>query len=90
MEKTTEEIENLLNTVPTGAAAPMSPLSQATLSKSATIGGLDAPIYFLGLSPGKVGVGQGNLVVPGLSPGAYPVVVTVGGVASNGPTVYVQ
>ena len=78
------------NAVPTGAAAPDAPLSQATLEKSATIGGQDAPIQFLGLMPERVGLAQANLVVPALSPGAYPVVITVGGVASNGPTVYVK
>jgi uncharacterized protein (TIGR03437 family) len=47
-------------------------------------------VQFLGLTPGTVGWAQANLVVPGLSPGAYPVVLTVGGAASNGATVYVQ
>ncbi len=78
------------NPVATGAAAPDAPLSQATLAKSATIGDQDAPILFLGLMPGKVGLAQGNLLVPALSPGAYPVVITVGGVRSNAATVYVQ
>jgi uncharacterized protein (TIGR03437 family) len=78
------------NPVPTGAAAPMSPLSRATLPLSASIGGTDAPVQFLGLTPGAVGLAQANLLVPALSPGAYQVVVTIGGVASNGATVYVQ
>jgi uncharacterized protein (TIGR03437 family) len=78
------------NAVATGAAAPDAPLSQATLPKSATIGGQDAPILFLGLAPGKVGLAQANVLIPALSPGAYPVTITVGGVTSNGPAVYVQ
>jgi uncharacterized protein (TIGR03437 family) len=78
------------NAVPTGAKTPSSPLSNATLPFSATVGGWDSPVQFLGLTPGTVGWAQANLVVPGLSSGAYPVVVTVNGVASNGATVYVQ
>jgi uncharacterized protein (TIGR03437 family) len=78
------------NPVATGTATPSSPFSKATLPVSATIGGWDTTVAFLGLTPGTVGSAQANLVVPGLSSGAYPVVVTVGGVASNGPTVYVQ
>jgi uncharacterized protein (TIGR03437 family) len=51
---------------------------------------MNAPIYFLGLTPGTVGLAQANLIVPALGPGAYPVVVTIGGVASNTATVYIQ
>ncbi len=78
------------NPVATGAAAPATPLSRATQPASVTIGGWDTPIQFLGLIPGSVGWAQANLVVPQLSAGAYPVVVTVGGVASNGPNVYIH
>jgi uncharacterized protein (TIGR03437 family) len=78
------------NPVATGTATPQSPLSRATLAVSATIGGWDSTVQFVGLTPGTVGIAQANLVVPGLSPGAYPVVITIGGVASNQGTVYVQ
>jgi uncharacterized protein (TIGR03437 family) len=78
------------NPVATGAGAPNSPYSVATLPKSATIGGWSAVIDFLGLTPGTAGVEQANLTVPALAPGTYAVVVTVGGVASNGPTVYTK
>jgi uncharacterized protein (TIGR03437 family) len=76
--------------IPTGAAAPSSPLSNATLPKSATIGGMNAPVYFLGMTPGYVGLAQANLTVPAAGSGSQPVVITVGGVASNGPAVYVK
>jgi len=33
---------------------------------------------------------QANLVVPNLSPGQYPVVITVNGVESNAGTMYVK
>jgi uncharacterized protein (TIGR03437 family) len=78
------------NPVATGAGASGSPLSRATLPNSATIGGWNSTVDFLGLTPGTAGVAQADLTVPGLSPGAYAVVVTVGGVASNGPTIYTK
>lgn len=78
------------NPVATGAGAVASPLSSATLPKSATIGGANSTVYFLGLTPATAGVAQANLAVPALSPGTYPVVVTVGGVPSNGVTVYTR
>ena len=68
--------------VATGAAAPASPLSNATSSYSATIGGQPVTVYFLGLAPGFVGLGQANLQVPNLAAGSYPVILTVNGVSS--------
>jgi uncharacterized protein (TIGR03437 family) len=76
--------------VATGAGAVASPLSSATLPKSATIGGANSTVYFLGLTPATAGVAQANLAVPALSPGTYQAVVTVGGVPSNGVTVYTR
>lgn len=76
--------------VPTGAGANGPPsLSVATLPKSATIGGWDSPVGYLGLTPNTV-IAQANLTVPGLSTGGYAVVLTVGGVASNGPKLYIK
>jgi uncharacterized protein (TIGR03437 family) len=75
-----------------GAAASTTQLSYSTFSSSATatISGWTSNVQFLGLAPGWVGLDQANLVVPvGLSTGAYPVVITVNGVESNGPTMYV-
>ncbi len=78
------------NPVATGAPAPLSPLSRVKASASATIGGQPANIQFLGLTPQFVGVVQANIQVPPLSPGDYPLVITVGGVQSNTPTVTVS
>ena len=76
-----------------GVAASTTQLSRSTLSYSATIGGwsIAPPAFgFLGLAPGWVALDQANLTVPaGLSTGAYPVMITVGGVASNAPTIYI-
>jgi uncharacterized protein (TIGR03437 family) len=78
------------NPVPTGAAAPASPLSRAKATASATIGGRPATVQFLGLAPSFVGLAQANVLVPDLAPGDYPLVITVGGVASNAPLVSVK
>lgn len=78
------------NPVATGAATPNAPLSQATLPAKATIGGFDTSIKFLGLTPGFVGLAQANLEIPNLSPGKYPIVITIDGVSSNAGTMWVQ
>ena len=75
--------------IATGAAALFSPLSYFTASVSATIGDLPAPVTFAGLTPTLVALGQVNLQIPNLPPGQYPVVITIGGVASNTATIYV-
>ncbi|MFN7992261.1 MAG: hypothetical protein U0Q18_01580 [Bryobacteraceae bacterium] len=52
-------------------------------SPSATIGGLPASLTYAGPAPGTVGVAQMNMHVPSLSPGDYPLQVTVGGGSSH-------
>lgn len=80
----------LSQSVTTGAAIPNPPpYVTATLANSATIGGLDAPVYFMGMSPGLVGLAQANLTVPNLAAGTYPVVITIGGVSSQSATLAV-
>mgnify|MGYP003341674195 CR=1 FL=1 len=44
--------------------APSTRLYRAALDSSATIGGRDVPILFLGLTPGFVGLAQANLQLP--------------------------
>jgi uncharacterized protein (TIGR03437 family) len=78
------------NAVATAAAAPADKLSSATLPVKAAIGNADSVVKFLGLTPGFVGLAQANLVVPVLSPGKYPIVITVNGVESNAATMYIQ
>jgi uncharacterized protein (TIGR03437 family) len=64
-------------------------VSRVTSPHAVTLGGKTAKVYYLGLAPLLVGVYQANFAVPSLTPGNYPLVVTVAGVSSNGPTVSV-
>jgi uncharacterized protein (TIGR03437 family) len=77
------------NPVATDTPAPSNPLSRATLPASATIGGQNAPIGFLGLTPSGIALAQANITVPSLASGDYPVAITIGGVTSNAPLISV-
>jgi len=73
-----------------GEAAGSSPLSKVTSSVTATIGSKAAEVSFAGLAPTFVGLWQVNVVVPaGLSQGEYPLIISVGGQASNAANVSV-
>jgi uncharacterized protein (TIGR03437 family) len=82
------------NTPPDGAAAPASePLARIKLTATITIGGAPVTnVAYAGLAPGLVGLYQINVQVPdGAATGdAVPVVVNVGGNASNMVTIAVQ
>jgi uncharacterized protein (TIGR03437 family) len=81
----------VLTTTPSdGSATPLSPLAWATLPFTATVGGMNAPVRFLGLTPGFVGLAQANLQVPLLSTGDYPLVITIGSAASAPALLAVQ
>ena len=68
----------------TGVPAPSSPLMQVSLPATVTIGGQPAQAAFLGLTPGSIGLCQANVTVPpGLTPGDYPITITIGGVTSS-------
>ena len=73
--------------IPTGAApavgTPIANLPQPDQTTTVTIGEVPAPIDFIGVPAGLVGVTQINFQVPGgVGIGAQFVVVTVGGVSS--------
>lgn len=78
------------NPVTDGTAAPLSPLSTANATATATIGTLNAPIQFLGLAPEFAGLAQANIQVPALPSGDYPLVITVGGYLSASAIVSVS
>ena len=73
--------------IPTGAAplagTPTDSLPQPAQTTIVTVGNVPAPIDFIGVPPGLVGVTQINFQVPnGVGIGAQSVVVSVGGVSS--------
>ena len=74
--------------IPQGVASS-DKLNICTLPHSATVGGKPAITAFLGLTPGLVAVGQANVAIPKLETGDHPLVLTIGGVASNPATVSV-
>jgi len=64
-----------------GVPAPDTP-ALATLSATATIGALNAPLQGLALTPGLVGVAQAILQIPTLTASDYQLIITVNGVPS--------
>jgi uncharacterized protein (TIGR03437 family) len=76
----------------TGRASPSNPPGVAVVQPTATIGGVNAPVQFAGLTPGFVGLYQVNIQVPsGVTPGAaVPLVITQNGNASNTVTIGVR
>ena len=78
------------NAVPDGTPAPSSPLSRTTAAYSAVLDWTNAPVTFLGLTPGFIGLVQANIQVPRVSSGDHSLVITVGGVASNSALVSVK
>ena len=66
-----------------GAAPATGQTVSAISITSATIGGVPAQIEFAGLAPQFPGVAQINVKAPGLPSGVYPLIVTIGGRASN-------
>jgi uncharacterized protein (TIGR03437 family) len=74
-----------------GVPAPTNTLVNMTSTYSAQIGSAAAQVPFAGLAPSFIGLVQMNIVVPStLSPGTYPLTITVGGEASNSATIAVK
>ena len=75
-----------------GTQTPASPLSTTVNPVTVTIGGVNAPVAFAGLTPLQTGLYQVNAVVPaGVAPGnQVPVVVTAAGQASAPVTIAVH
>ena len=65
-----------------GAVSPAGP-SSVKSSYALTVGNQPAQVEYLGLTPGFVGLYQANFTLPQLTPGSYPIVVTVAGNSSN-------
>jgi adhesin/invasin len=63
----------------TGGPASADPLSNAVATIAATVGGVSAEVRFAGLTPGFVGLGQVNVIVPDGAPTGDAVPVTIQG-----------
>lgn len=75
-----------------GSAAPVDPLARIPEGIRVTIGGLEAQVFFAGLTPGFTGLYQVNALVPeGVAPGnSVPLVLSQGDRASPPVTVAVR
>lgn len=75
-----------------GAATPVNSLATTLATPTVTLGGINAPVAFSGLTPNEVSLYQVNVQVPaGITPGnAVPVVIKIGGAVSNTVTIAVQ
>jgi uncharacterized protein (TIGR03437 family) len=78
-------------TLVTGSPAPggLSPLVAAS-NPTVTVGGINATVKYIGLTPSAIGLYQVNFLVPQISKGTYPVVITISGQASNNPLMTVS
>lgn len=80
--------------VPTGSApapgTPVADLPRPVQATTVTVGGVNAPVEFIGVPAGMVGVTQINFQVPdGVGLGPQPVIVTVGTFSSAPATLNV-
>jgi uncharacterized protein (TIGR03437 family) len=72
------------NPAPSGTASPGNPLARPTAVPTLTLGGVNVPIAFAGLTPGYVGLYQINLQVPLVTlDGNLVLTVSQDGVVSN-------
>jgi uncharacterized protein (TIGR03437 family) len=79
-------IGNADPTLTDGYPTPSSSLFPSPYTSTASIGGVDAPVAFLGLAPGFVGLAQANITVPSLPNGDYPLSFTLTVPNSNAPS----
>jgi uncharacterized protein (TIGR03437 family) len=76
--------------VAAGRPAPASPLSQVIAFNSAEIDGQETTVQFLGLAPGYIGLGQGNIGVPAGVSGRVSLRIRIGESWSNTGFLYVE
>jgi uncharacterized protein (TIGR03437 family) len=70
----------------TGHATPNASFP-VTEPYSATIAGVAAPVSFIGLTPGNVGLYQANVTIPQVGKGNHNLTIIIGGTASAGTTI---
>jgi uncharacterized protein (TIGR03437 family) len=80
---------NAAGKLATGAASPGG-LSPITGAYSVTVGGQQAVVDYIGLTPGSVGLCQVNFNVPNVAKGTYPLMITINDQASNAPVMTVS
>ena len=78
--------------LPSGAAAPASPLYVTPEMPTVTIGGVTVPVTFSGLVPGFVGLWQLNVQIPANAPtgNSVPLVISFGEKTSKTTTIAVN
>jgi len=71
--------------VPDGVPAPLSPLAVALTPPTVTLGGVQIPVAYYGLTPGEVGVYQINAKIPANVPTgmSIPLSITQGSVTTS-------
>ena len=74
------------NTLSSGHATPNA-LFPVTAPYSATIDNVTATLQYVGLTAGFAGLYQANVMIPNVPAGQHPLVITIGGVASNTTTI---
>jgi uncharacterized protein (TIGR03437 family) len=65
-------------------------LSPVEGDNSVTVGGVQAIVVYMGLTPFGIGLYQANFIVPQVAKGVYPVVITIAGQISNNPVINVS
>jgi len=73
-----------------GALSPGSPAAKFAGTATATIGDQDAPVDFVGMTPGSIGLAQVNIRIPALPTGNYPLQISLNGFQSASALVSVQ
>jgi uncharacterized protein (TIGR03437 family) len=78
--------------VPTGQTAPLDAISNSVATLHATIGGVPATVFFAGLTPGFIGLGQVNVLVPDGAPSgdAVPIILESNSQSSKPVTVSIR
>jgi uncharacterized protein (TIGR03437 family) len=78
--------------VATGQGAPLDTLSSAIATVHATVGGVPATVLFAGLTPGFIGLGQVNVLVPDGAPkgDSVPVILESSGQTSKAVNVSIR
>ena len=73
-----------------GQPSPGSPPAEFAGKATAIVGDVPASVQFVGLTPGSVGLGQANILIPDLPTGTYPLWISLNGIQSVSARVSVK